>query len=248
MRNKSNKDGFYEKEEMVKTLMDSDRSKKSFEILENIVLNSSAKELRFLDLGCGTGEFMNMVADLGKKVKVWGIDVSNLAINRVKEKGLKGFARDVSWQKLPFPSQFFDVIYLGDVIEHLLDPDFMIKEAGRVLKKGGFLVLTTPNLASWCNRLLLLFGIQPVFSEVSTKKIFGRPGDEVVGHLRLYTLKSLKEFLSHYGFEVIKVRGAYFHAFNSLLTAIDKFFSHFPSFSSIIIIVAQNRNEERKHE
>jgi len=241
MRKKSDKNHFYEKEETVKTLIDSDRSKKSFEILKNIILNSSAEELRFLDLGCGTGEFMNMVANMDGKVKVWGIDVSNLAINGVKEKGLKGFIRDINWQKLPFPSQFFDVIYSGDVIEHLIDPDFMIKEVRRVLKKGGVLILTTPNLASWYNRLLLLFGIQPVFSEVSTKKIFGRPGDQVVGHLRLYTLKSLKEFLSYYGFKTIKIKGAYFHAFNFLPALIDRFFSHFPSLSSILIVVSIKR-------
>lgn len=48
-------------------------------------------------------------------------------------------------------------------------------------------MLSTPNLAAWYNRALLLAGVQPVFSEVSLRAIHGRPGTEVVGHLRLYT-------------------------------------------------------------
>ncbi|MCW4020880.1 MAG: class I SAM-dependent methyltransferase [Candidatus Bathyarchaeota archaeon] len=236
-----NKNEFYEKEEVVETLIDSDRSKKAFEILKAIISNFSARELKILDLGCGTGEFMNMVASLDEKVKVWGVDVSSLAVSKVREKGFESFVVDVNWQKLPFPKRFFDIIYLGDVIEHLLDPDFMIKEVKRTLRAGGFLVLTTPNLASWHNRLLLLFGVQPVFSEVSTKKVFGRPGNKVVGHLRLYTLRSLKDFLSHYGFDTMKIEGAQFHTFSSFLAIVDRLFSHLPSFSSIMIVVAQSK-------
>jgi len=233
------KKNFYEKEEMVKTLVDADRSKKSFKILKDVIFNSSVEELKILDLGCGNGEFMKIIADLDRKVKVWGIDTSNLAINQVEKKGFRGFVVDINRRKLPFPEDFFDIIYSGDVIEHLVDPDLMIKEVKRTLKEDGFLILTTPNLASWYNRLLLLFGFQPIFSEVSTEKVFGRPGSEIVGHLRLYTLKSLKDFLSHHGLKIINIEGAYFHGFNSILKAIDNFFTRFPSISSILVVTAQ---------
>jgi len=234
---------FYEKEDMIETLVDSDRSRKAIKILNDAIKGLPSKELRFLELGCGTGEFLDRVASLDERLRVWGIDISKLAIDKVKEKGFDGFALDVSQQELPFREGFFDVVYLGDVIEHLLDPDFMISEVKRILKKGGLVVLTTPNLASWCNRILLLFGFQPLFSEVSTKKIFGRSGSKIVGHLRLYTLKSLKEFLSYYGFKIISVEGAYFHVFDPLLMSIDKFFSHFPSLSSIDVVVALSKKD-----
>ena len=68
-------------------------------------------------------------------------------------------------------------------------------------------MLSTPNLAAWYNRALLLAGVQPVFSEVSLRAIHGRPGREVVGHLRLYTARALREFVAASGFEVVRLRG-----------------------------------------
>jgi len=239
------KNSFYEREEVVESLVSSERSEVAFNVIRNIIMKrfSLKRELRFLEIGCGTGEFLERVSNLGEQLKVWGVDISELAINKVKKRGVSGFVLDVSRQKLPFPDDFFDMIYMGDVVEHLVDPDFMILEVKRTLRDGGYLILTTPNLASWYNRILLTLGFQPIFSEVSTKKIFGRPGEKVVGHLRLFTLRSLKEFLSYYRFEIIDVKGVCFHAFNSLLKLIDRFFSHFPSLSSIILIVAANKSD-----
>ena len=50
----------------------------------------------------------------------------------------------------------------------------------------------------------MLAGVQPVFSEVSLRGIHGRPGSEVVGHLRLYTARALREFVAASGFEVVR--------------------------------------------
>ncbi|MEM2888478.1 MAG: class I SAM-dependent methyltransferase [Candidatus Bathyarchaeia archaeon] len=232
---------FYEKEEIIEALIDADRSKKAVKILEGIIASHSNMEMKILEIGCGSGEFLERVARLSERIKVWGVDISKLAIDKVKQKGFEGFALDISRQKTPFPDNFFDVIYAGDVVEHLFDPDFMISEVKRVLKDGGFMILSTPNLASWYNRIMLFFGFQPVFSEISTKKVFGRPGKKIVGHIRLFTLRGLKEFLLYYDFDIVKIEGAYFHAFSSLQLLMDKLFSHFPSFSSIIIITARNK-------
>lgn len=55
------------------------------------------------------------------------------------------------------------------VIEHLINPDNAISEAYRVLKPGGFLIIATPNQASWVNRVLLLFGHPILGIDLSTK-------------------------------------------------------------------------------
>jgi 2-polyprenyl-3-methyl-5-hydroxy-6-metoxy-1,4-benzoquinol methylase len=67
---------------------------------------------------------------------------------------------------------------LRDVIEHLLNPDLAICGVLRVLKRGGFLVLSAPNLAKWLNRLLLFLGLQPRYSEVSTVKQLCKKANE----------------------------------------------------------------------
>lgn len=142
---------------MVESLVSSERSEVAFNVIRNIIMRrfSLKRELRFLEIGCGTGEFLERVSSLGEQLKVWGVDISELAINKVKKRGISGFVLDVSRQKLPFPNDFFDMIYMGDVVEHLVDPDFMILEVKRTLRDGGYLILTTPNLASWYNRILL---------------------------------------------------------------------------------------------
>jgi len=216
-----------------------DRTKKSLGILKNIVRGSSLKKLRFLDVGCGDGNFLERVVSLDKRIETWGVDISSLAIKKAKEKGFRAFTVDVCKEKLPFGDLFFDLVYMGEVIEHLFDPDFAIKEVRRTLKKEGVLILTTPNLAAWHNRLLLFLGYQPLFSEVSTKRIFGRPGQTLVGHLRLFTLRALKDFLTYYQFKIMKTEGACFFAFSSPLKEVDKIFSNFLSLSSTLVVVAK---------
>ena len=68
---------------------------------------------------------------------------------------------------LPLTDSSVDVVIMSELIEHLVDPDGTLDEAWRVLRPGGTLLLSTPNLAAWYNRVLLRFGIQPLFTEVS---------------------------------------------------------------------------------
>jgi len=90
-----------------------------------------------------------------------------------------------------------------------------LKEAFRVLKTDGYLVITTPNLAAWFNRLIFLFGYQPFFLEPSTKdKTVGlgftrrlMPNRKPVGHIRCFTLKALKDILVLHGYKIVLVKG-----------------------------------------
>ncbi len=63
---------------------------------------------------------------------------------------------------------------MEEVIEHLYNSDLVISEIYRILKRNGILILSTPNLASWINRLVLLLGYQPFSHDVSFIKGFGR--------------------------------------------------------------------------
>ena len=86
---------------------------------------------------------------------------------------------------------------MSELIEHLVDTDSALDEAWRVLKPGGWLLLSTPNLAAWYNRGLLALGVQPVFSEVSLRGVFGRPGTVVAGHLHMFTRRHLPACFRH---------------------------------------------------
>lgn len=95
------------------------------------------------------------------------------------------------------------VVLMIELLEHLIDPDSALEEVRSVLRPGGHVILTTPNLSSGINRLALLLGYQPLGTEVSTRRCFGNPGpNEVAGHLRVFTFRALQQFVRYYGFRV----------------------------------------------
>lgn len=107
----------------------------------------------------------------------------------------------------------------------------MISEAYRVLKTKGLFILTTPNLASWVNRLLLLFGYLPYHYGCSLKHgLEKRPLQSTSGpceHMRLYTFKTLQRHLEVCGFKVTHSTSysmAYMTS-NSIVSAFNKLFS-----------------------
>ena len=104
------------------------------------------------------------------------------------------------------------------------------------------LLLSTPNLAAWFNRIALLVGVQPAYTEVSFEKVFGRPGDDIVGHLRLFTGASIRQFLEHHGFDILEVRGARFAAIPSRARPIDALAARFPKLAGNTVIVARRRD------
>jgi len=122
-------------------------------------------------------------------------------------KGIKVTKTDLNTNTLPFRDGEFDVASAFDVIKHLWNTDNMISEAHRVLKRNGLFILTTPNLASWVNRLLLLLGYLPAYYECSLKHDLEkrplRSSFGLYGHMRLYTFKILEKHLKAYGFRVI---------------------------------------------
>ena len=99
-----------------------------------------------LDVGCGDGVLMARVAPFVARVA--GVDADRRAIGLALEK-LKLQAncelRHVTDYDLPFADRTFDVVTSADVIEHLTDPEWHLREIGRVLKPAGALVLTTPQ-------------------------------------------------------------------------------------------------------
>ena len=105
--------------------------------------------MRVLDLGCGRGEVLLACAQRGARVA--GIDYAAAAVQLTRDTldgvdGAEVVQGDVS--RLPWPDGSFDAVLSGDVVEHLVpeDADAMLREAHRVLRPGGRLVVhTAPN-------------------------------------------------------------------------------------------------------
>lgn len=195
--------------------------------------------LTILDIGCGDGTAAATAAPLLPGHRLIGVDWSQDALRRARTRVPYAVRGELADGGLPFRSESADAVLFSEVIEHLVDPDSALDEIRRVLRPGGHLMLSTPNLAAWYNRALLLAGVQPVFSEVSLRGVHGRPGTEVVGHLRLYTARALREFVAASGFEVVRLRGAPFHGVPRPLRPLDRLACAAPSAASILLLHAR---------
>jgi SAM-dependent methyltransferase len=214
-----------------------DRARRQLRLLVEVLRVRSGPQ-RILDVGCGDGMATGLVARLDAANQVVGLDWSTRAVRQAAEQGFAVVSGGVDEPGLPIATGAIDIVIMSELIEHLVDTDAALAEVWRVLRPGGVLMLSTPNLAAWYNRGLLAVGVQPVFSEVSLRGIHGRPGHQVVGHLRMFTRRALVSLLRANDFERVKVAGAGFHDMPRLLTPIDRLLCGWPSAASILLASA----------
>ncbi|MCX6021401.1 MAG: class I SAM-dependent methyltransferase [Chloroflexi bacterium] len=185
----------------------SDGESHSFEALKLFALNSKQS---LLDIGCFNGAKTAIIRDYLGADRAAGVDFIEGALEVARQRGIDARKCDINEDAIPFEDDLFDCIHLGDVIEHVVSPDHLLKESMRLLHPGGYVVLTTPNMASWRNRLGLLAGWQPLGTEVSTAIRVGSPFSPEggpAGHLRIFTPRALIELSRYYGFETEVMNG-----------------------------------------
>ena len=142
--------------------------------LQGISEKINAENPRILDVGCGTGANLEMLANFGEAE---GVDVSDDALEFCEAKGLK--AHKGLAEELPFADESFDVVTALDVVEHLDDDIAGLKEMHRVLKTNGRTLIFVPAF-------MWLWGVQ----------------DDVSNHRIRYTKKQIVERLEKAGFEI----------------------------------------------
>jgi ubiquinone/menaquinone biosynthesis C-methylase UbiE len=113
-------------------------------------LIKNGKNKKALDVGCREGTQSMLLEKKGYEVV--SIDI---------EKNYKKCSIVDANKKLPFKNDSFDLIWCSEVIEHLNNPQKVVKEFNRVIKPGGEIILTTPNSYFWLFRIASIFGLTP---------------------------------------------------------------------------------------
>ena len=165
---------------------------------------------RLLDVGCGFGGLTRLVAEHLGIAQAHGVDVDSGVLEEARSKGVLTEHLDIREDKLPFPEGSFDLVMSFGVLDYLPDLDPILREVHRVLRPGGYALISLPNLAGWQNRLFLLFGYQLRDVEVSREKVVGvhpwYTGDSrPVGHIHTVTAPAFRELMEHHGFDTVRV-------------------------------------------
>lgn len=110
-----------------------------------------------------------------------------------------------------FGDHKFDVIFCGEVIEHLFSPDHLLSEVRKIMHGESIFILSTPNLGYYMNRIMLLFGISPFYLENSSKYKLGRKfrilgqGNPTEGHIKVFTYGALIDLIKLEKFRISKI-------------------------------------------
>ena len=212
------------------------------------IFNELKGEL-LLDVGCGDGTFTALLKESSNVKEAYGIEIASEAISAIKKKGIKACQLDIDQNPFPFADKYFDLIYCGEVIEHLFNPDHLLREIYRVLKPDGTCVISTPNLSGWANRLSLFLGYQPFSTSVSPEhesigKIIVKGDEGQWGHIRVFTLRAFAELLELNHFKIKQIIGCPVtintgpsKGFIHFVGQFDKAISNIPSLACRTIVV-----------
>lgn len=146
---------------------------------------------RILDVGCGLGMYTSKLHALG--ARVFGIDVQTWRLEEAQRRtNLTTFVLAFS-EALPFPDDSFDAVLLHEVVEHVNDDVQTIREAHRVIKRGGCIIIFAPNRLYPFETHGVYLGKRYVFGNIPLVGYLpDRLRAKLVPHARAYTARDLR--------------------------------------------------------
>lgn len=146
---------------------------------------TNKREVRLLEIGCGTGLLLHVAQEFG--LKSIGIEYNESMV----EYGIKNFGANIikgDINTTTFEESSFDVIIMADVIEHLFDPLGTLKYCNKLLVSSGVLFLSTPNIDS------------QLFQQLGAKWDIIGPSE----HLYYFNIYTIKSILNKSGFSIVQ--------------------------------------------
>jgi 2-polyprenyl-3-methyl-5-hydroxy-6-metoxy-1,4-benzoquinol methylase len=177
---------------------------------------------RVLELGCSTG-YMSQNMTQKRNCSVTGIEVDRAAADQAAK-----FCRQVLVRDLNHPDWIsglrkgeFDVVLLGDVLEHLVDARELLVQIRELLDSYATVVICLPNVVHWITRLKILFG----------RFDYECAGTLDHTHLRFYTVKTARELIESAGYRITRFHPAFGGSLSGYARPIWQMLAHwFPGF------------------
>ena len=160
---------------------------------------------KILDVGCAQGYMSLILAEKGYDVIAIDLDINFLKYAKLKyEYGKIDFVASNA-ENLPFKAKF-DIIILGELLEHVAYPERILEECRRLLNEKGILIITTPNGRFILKNFFinennkLSYKYLPTFSKIKNRKslIVKQYGHGVKEHLFLFTCRELRHILKNF--------------------------------------------------
>lgn len=144
---------------------------------------------KILDVGASNGEFLYHLKKRG--ADTYGVEINTKTANAALKLGLKifvGFLEDAK-----YADNFFDIVHLGDILEHVTDPRKLLMECRRVLKPGGTLIIRTLNMDCFWAKATLFF-----------YRLFGIPWSAVTPphHIHFFSWDNMNQLLDQCGYRL----------------------------------------------
>ena len=163
------------------------RSKKFLDRVASL-LGQAPGDIRLLDVGCSSGAFLNSAVQLGFRAE--GVEPAPKAAATAQAAGLK--VRKGLLHEAGYPDEQFDAITLFEVIEHLQQPQELLRECRRILRPGGILLIGTGNAGSWS---MSAMGARWEYLNI----------EKHGGHVSFFNPGSIASLAQHSGFSVVAI-------------------------------------------
>ncbi|MFH0731791.1 MAG: class I SAM-dependent methyltransferase [Candidatus Omnitrophota bacterium] len=168
----------------------SPRFKKALELINTL----GNKNLKIADIGCGLGDFLYVLSQNGYN-NIQGFDVSPAALDFARN---RGFKVSLTEEYLENIDEKFDLVFCGDILEHIFAPAYFLNRIRGLISPGGKLLVTVPNFGCLYNNCLVCLLPDEIAKAVSFA---------THSHINHFLPSTLKELLQMEGFQVIKEAG-----------------------------------------
>lgn len=197
------------------------------------------RDANILILGAAEGVF---VEKLKQRIpgNYYMVEIHADHVNLLREQGFAVEQCDLNLE-VAYPDQFFNTVVADQVIEHLYDPDQLLKEIHRVMKPNAVSLISTENLASWANILSLVLGYYPLSLDYSSLKKIGNPlsphyrkpiKSSFACHIKVPTQYAFKEIASLHG---LIVEREFFNGFFPLPGFFARVFKRYSYFQTYLL-------------